>query len=837
MLEEGLRSNTFSPAESSQGMLSFVRFELQDGGANVEKRFIGLFPLLCDRLFGPLSKVKDGKFRHETGGWLARQNRWDNRACNSTMQSNSLRVNGTNRSSSSFSMRNDPVIQLLCGIEGLGETKEKLPTFLEAISGNTETRRGVRVQYPFQVFPMPTQDAIMSLFMTASDPSLNCQPLSTSPSRQNIVRLFGTLLRVAPKDQRDLRQFFQNYHHNSSLMERNRQTLSLSPYGNVSSLLLSKPASNSVGNKRKKILTHHVMLTMVEYFLFTFLRFPLALPYQTSQGPQGSHSSLILSTQTTSYGESIYNLLFRCYLLHFLPISREYESNNITNQIPFGGFSPLSNENELFLRIVIEVWINGGLELQPTPESILQYQERRKKITPIATTAKLDYLKVAYDLVKVSTEYDPPSGSTTVQKCLKGLIGHALKDPLLAPAVFDCHSKSKKNTAEFLPWCISPTLTILQPHIYCHILMAFRYAPIHVTGSIFHAALDLWLLWLEPWNVERVVKNPSNTGVFSKTVRHMPPRQSFRKIQTKLGLQKPYARSKYNKKWEPYVAANLYFYTVPLALFLRRARELDFSSHSFVRSCNLVQRVFRIYTPKVLEVIQSILDYDNDNDNRLCILDLVRDHDKNLEKYTPGTNNILNITFSMTDLQNDMQNLLEEIFSQYNKTILERSFFDHVGANIEYILSTFGLVESTQGKGYQLRLLVNQAMKIANLPSAVQFANGVPRYFSRKCNNYPGNSKVLSEDGTLEASVISQVISGKYKLRPSDIVHSGLISRDRIAEVTDPHELSWLVPWILVLSEYFYSKIGIRLHFRFFADYRNLFVLFFALWIWMKLFI
>jgi hypothetical protein len=36
--------------------------------------------------------------------------------------------------------------------------------------------------------------------------------------------------------------------------------------------------------------------------------------------------------------------------------------------------------------------------------------------------------------------------------------------------------------------------------LYNYVRTGLRYGPIHVTNSSFYAALDLWLLWIEPWN-------------------------------------------------------------------------------------------------------------------------------------------------------------------------------------------------------------------------------------------------------------------------------------------------------------------------------------------------
>jgi hypothetical protein len=148
---------------------------------------------------------------------------------------------------------------------------------------------------------------------------------------------------------------------------------------------------------------------------------------------------------------------------------------------------------------------------------------------------------------------------------------------------------------------------------------------------------------------------------------------------------KPTARSKYTKVWEPFVAANLHLYTVPLALFLRRARELDFSSQYFSRSFALLQRVFRIYTPAMMFSINNLLAGQH---SMSCLVDT---HVKNLGAYVPVG------PTRMSSLQTDMQNLLEEVDMQYRKTVRERGFIDRLEAHIEGVFSLIGLVPRSAG--------------------------------------------------------------------------------------------------------------------------------------------
>jgi len=167
-------------------------------------------------------------------------------------------------------------------------------------------------------------------------------------------------------------------------------------------------------------------------------------------------------------------------------------------------------------------------------------------------------------------------------------------------------------------WPLPSPHTILQTSLYNYIRTTLRHAPMHPTttgSSAFYEVMDLWLLWMEPWNVVHKTRcggssPPSSTStkaakefvhnvseyVHSKSspssstdrTQRQPSKASWKPPNTST------APSKYTTQWEPYVAANLHFYTVPLAIFLRRARELDFENR-FHASITYIQRVLRVY--------------------------------------------------------------------------------------------------------------------------------------------------------------------------------------------------------------------------------------------------
>ena len=476
MLEEGLRKTTFPPGDAALALLSFIRYELPEGGAGAEERFLRIFSLMNDRLFGPMSGEKD-QFRHEIGGWFSFQNRWD-RASSSRSKPNGS--NSPHRGTETSSIDSDSVVQLLCGVESLVE-KDKLPTLIEAISSESEHRPSVHFQFPFQALPQPTQDLIIAMIQSIIDG----KPVDGS-GRVNGERLFRSLLRVPPKEQQELRRYQAS---KTQQKQQRNIPLIMSPVSKVGSPFQNITNSASTEKKPDELKTPHIMLTMLEVYLFTYIRYALASPKTAIPQPQGVGSNRSASPKSIAYGEQVYRHLFKCYLLHFLP--QEVRKD-------FIGFAPINRDSELFLRVVIEFWFCGGMTFTPITKAATSFRERQGMDAPID-------LSTSFDLIKVNYEATPLS----VQTSIRLLIIRVLKDSDIPLAVMDCMDVSARASASenndgpsVLPWCVSAPMTILQQPFYNFITSTFRHAPIHVVASPFFNALDTWLMWLEPWNVE-----------------------------------------------------------------------------------------------------------------------------------------------------------------------------------------------------------------------------------------------------------------------------------------------------------------------------------------------
>jgi hypothetical protein len=110
-------------------------------------------------------------------------------------------------------------------------------------------------------------------------------------------------------------------------------------------------------------------------------------------------------------------------------------------------------------------------------------------------------------------------------------------------------------------------------------------------------------------------------------------------------------------------------YAVPFAIFLRRARELDFSPKKYERSMEIVQRVFRVFTPAVVDAVSrhlgAVQNVEEDSYSQFKF------HRSNLGPFAPPLNQI-----SFTPLKADMQSLFDEVIMHHVKKVQELDTFD-----------------------------------------------------------------------------------------------------------------------------------------------------------------
>ena len=260
--------------------------------------------------------------------------------------------------------------------------------------------------------------------------------------------------------------------------------------------------------------------------------------------------------------------------------------------------------------------------------------------------------------------------------------------------------------------------------------------------------------------------------------------------------------SKYTPAWETYVAANLHFYLVPFAIFLRRARELDFSKGDFQKSMNHLQRVLRVYSPQLVRCINSLMDNQREQENLRKILDL---HECNLGDYCPirPRESKLGKLWSLDMLREEMHCLLEEIVLQHRKMIGEQGFFERTLSSIEGL---FG--EGSKADEKLIVKVVENANTIVNFPKnyeVVPSGRRTDTILSRGFSNLTAKDNVqdiscYSPDrepsGFLTSKGRQQILSGARMCNPVNVNFIG----DPMYARPKSYEIKLLVKWALIVS-------------------------------------
>lgn len=269
--------------------------------------------------------------------------------------------------------------------------------------------------------------------------------------------------------------------------------------------------------------------------------------------------------------------------------------------------------------------------------------------------------------------------------------------------------------------------------------------------------------------------------------------------------------SKYDPSWEPYIVANLYLYVVPLSIFLRRARELDFSPAKFQQSIQMVQRVFRVFSPDVIHVLgRHLVDA---ADLPESTAPLLQRHVELLGPFAPPTG----AGSSLGSLQDDMQSLFEEINMQYLKKKREQDILDRMIATVE---GWFGQGPAS-GNEKTLMLLVERAKLIAGLPTEFELLPK-PGPANNNNNNATSTNTKGKPDGLRDGP--ERDANGFLTEKGRHMVAQGLVHcdlppvlnrADKMRRPPRQHELAILVEWTIWASDRW------NVNLRFLADYRN----------------
>jgi hypothetical protein len=490
MLEEALRNEKSNPAEIALAMSSFLDSELSGGGPAAEARFLHLYETLCERIFGLILGAENG-YRHKDGGWFSVQHPWTRPPSAVQQSPHSQRSNARDLKSTEASLDSDPVVKLLGTNPKLANRDWVSATLLEAVSKLYESRPSIGFAFKFHALPQQLQDTCTALIEESMG-----GPQFKRECYVNDVRLLVGLLRKLPTDQRELRSYKQRQ---AQKKEGARQPLHISPRSLPSATpMKASPGQATIVPPDQSETEPNAMLTVLEHYLFLFLRFPVKGPDRkitaVSSIP-GVHIHRIPTPSSAGgqlqgplirdpYGEAVYFHLFRQYLRYFLPYEPE-EKRSITITGDY-------YESELFLRIVISMWLDSRAPLTPTDTVVQKILARRQAVFDLSSS---------YDLAELSKgSYESPPA--LVHRCLRELIIHAVLDPAL-------HRHTHNPMVAKQSWSPTSCMSILQYPVYNYIRTSMRYASVHSPDSAFYAALNLWLIWCEPWNVTRGTRSSS----------------------------------------------------------------------------------------------------------------------------------------------------------------------------------------------------------------------------------------------------------------------------------------------------------------------------------------
>lgn len=471
MLENLLKDDVREPVKTSQEMLQFVGTDLRNGGQKANARFFNLVEPLCDKVLGKIGG-KEEDFRYVHGGWMEEQRTWvQQHRPQSIPTPTSGGPLGNLQRGPNFA--NDPVVKLLAtsGPENNRDDPVNL-TLVEALSLHAEKYEQYLLEFPFLALPKPMQDAWLDMFERSSS--------GTHPSD------VATCFRKKPLDQLGLRQFYKKQK-KSRVLTPNQQYL----YHNNPGVFHTPPQSPTFPSAKEEASDNPVvLLTALEYFLIRFLRLPLYLP-----GPQTASSTTSSSipgvtihhipgqrissraTNKTKYGHDVYLFILQKHFQYFLP------PKSVLNET-----FALQDETNLFLEVIISHWFESCVRLSPDSKAQTEWKESRTraKLTSNVETN----LNTSHDLTQLD-RYPFRSPSKLLLSGIRHLVLHLIR---IVPSV--------NNTNNIPPdWNIEPFMAKLQQPFYNFIRGSFRFASVSSGDNrVFHEALNIWLIWLEPWN-------------------------------------------------------------------------------------------------------------------------------------------------------------------------------------------------------------------------------------------------------------------------------------------------------------------------------------------------
>mmetsp|Transcript_35075 Transcript_35075/g.71642 ORF Transcript_35075/g.71642 Transcript_35075/m.71642 type:complete len:1018 (+) Transcript_35075:106-3159(+) len=830
------------------------------------------------------SSGQDELYQHADGGWLSLLN------TPKPTGSSSSTTSSLHHSQKTQSLDNDPIVKLLRAPKQSNNNNndsysQQQPTLLNALSAESIHRPQIKFKFPLgglsPFFKELIQDWKMCYLQeveiqnsaasmaaragaggrggafgaSSTAATTTATTIEGMVGKENATKILYHLLLNGPNEQVELKTYFQSGGGgggNNVLQQKNMNQLSSPRAAFITPMKqqqqqMNTPRTTSTTNANNN--EPNLELTMLEYYLLIFLRFPLANQEWEVQ-LQDQLRRMRYGAATTAYGQRVYSHLMSSYLKCYLPHGVYHRPDGggvggtTTQRVDGGeGGVPLDRTAELFLRLVIEFWVEGQVSPPTFAEGIQRYRNGRSAFlstssssTSSSSSSSLNpTLRDSLELTQpLKTTYvSPPS---QIQIGVLNLVRHLVSDVtvrnMVKTASMSCQRRQTQEregrvptttddddaTTAKISWCLPPAMTTIQPSIFNYIRLGFTCGSIHDRRSIFHRALEAWLVWVEPWNYvmkrRAVVVTGNNNGSSSSSATHRAG-EFLRNAAATVSSHrveyypayvkpKPTSPSTYSSQWEAYVVANLNLYTVPLAIFLKRARELDFSStNEYPRSLALVQRVLRVFSKQVVTVLNSVLNRRAD----ALSASLATMHRDNLKAFCPPS------SWTLADCQLDATNLLEEVFSQYQKRKNEMDIFDRIDARLNALFS--GKIGSDENS---LQSLLSQVRYLMHLPQDYQVLPEEPKS-SRGWGSFLGlgsrkdgsslveNLLVPERDasGRLTDKGRAQIYSGMRKCNPIDVHFVG----DPLLARVKTYEIPVLVELTVQASNYLNQKLGL----------------------------
>mmetsp|Transcript_25191 Transcript_25191/g.39058 ORF Transcript_25191/g.39058 Transcript_25191/m.39058 type:complete len:1011 (+) Transcript_25191:177-3209(+) len=825
------------------------------------------------------SSGQDKLYQHADGGWLSLLNTPKPTGASSTS------TTSLHHSQKTQSLDNDPIVKLLRAPKQSSNnnndsySQQQQPTLLNALSAESIHRPQIKFKFPLgglspffkeliqdwkicylQEVEIQNSAASMAArggaggrggaFGASTAATTTATTIEGMVGKENATKILYHLLLNGPNEQVELKTYFQSGggSGNNVLQQKNMNQLS-SP--RAAFITPMKQQQQQMNTPRTTTTTNannnepNLELTMLEYYLLIFLRFPLANQEWEVQ-LQDQLRRMRYGAATTAYGQRVYSHLMSSYMKYYLPHGVYHRPDGgvgVGTTQRFEGGAPLDRTAELFLRLVIEFWVEGQVSPPTFAEGIQRYRNGRSAfLSTSSSSASSSSSSSLNPTLRDSLELTQPLKTTYVsppsqiQIGVLNLVRHLVSDVtvrnMVKTASMSCQRRQTQEregrvptttddddaTTAKISWCLPLAMTTIQPSIFNYIRLGLTSGSIHDRRSIFHRALEAWLVWVEPWNyvMKRravVVTGNNNNGSSSSAthragefLRNAAATVSSHRVEYYPAYvkPKPTSPSTYSSQWEAYVVANLNLYTVPLAIFLKRARELDFSStNEYPRSLALVQRVLRVFSKQVVTVLNSVLNRRAD----ALSASLATMHRDNLKAFCPPS------SWTLADCQLDATNLLEEVFSQYQKRKNEMDMFDRIDARLNALFS--GKIGSDETA---LQSLLSQVRYLMHLPQDYQVLPEEPKS-SRGWGSFLGlgsrkdgsslveNLLVPERDasGRLTDKGRAQIYSGMRKCNPIDVHFVG----DPLLARVKTYEIPVLVELTVQASNYLNQKLGL----------------------------